>query len=158
MIRAYDPVLKPLHLTYPQYLAMLVLWEEDGLAVKRLGERLELDSATLTPLLKRLEHQGLVERRRDEVDERVVRVTLTPKGDALREKTRKFPDELPCRWGFDLIASARRSAHHQAARPAEPAHARHRRGLKALTAAVKPVDSLQTECYDPPRYKFRPGR
>jgi DNA-binding MarR family transcriptional regulator len=102
LIRAYDPVLKPLGLTYPQYLVMLVLWEEDGLKVKRLGERLELDSATLTPLLKRLEQQGLVERRRDVADERVVRVTLTPKGDVLREKTKKFPAELPCRWGFDV--------------------------------------------------------
>src|SRR5882724_6005209 len=76
LIRAYGPLLEPLGVTYPQYLALLVLWEEDGVSVKRLGERLSLDSATLTPLLKRLERPGLVERRRDEADECVVRVVL----------------------------------------------------------------------------------
>lgn len=101
LIRTYDTALEPLGVTYPQYLAMMVLWEEDGLAVKRLSERLALDSATLTPLLKRLEAQGLVERKRDEKDERVVRITLTPKGSGLKAKTKKFGSELPCRWGFD---------------------------------------------------------
>src|SRR5438046_928275 len=64
VIRAYAPLLEPLGLTYPQYLALLVLWEQDGIAVKDLGERLALDSGTLTPLLKRLEQRGLVTRQR----------------------------------------------------------------------------------------------
>jgi MarR family transcriptional regulator, organic hydroperoxide resistance regulator len=101
VIRAYDPLLKPLGITYPQYLVLLVLWEGDGVGVKELGERLALDSATLTPLLKRLEAQGLLNRQRDDRDERAVRIFLTPKGTALRAKTRKFPSELACRWGFD---------------------------------------------------------
>src|SRR5512141_147840 len=78
LTRAYAPLLAPLGVTYPQYLVLLVLWERDGLPVKELGERLTLDSGTLTPLLKRLEHQGLVERRRGEDDERIVRIHLTP--------------------------------------------------------------------------------
>jgi DNA-binding MarR family transcriptional regulator len=102
VIRAYAPLLEPLGLTYPQYLVLLVLWERDGLAVKRLGHRLALDSGTLTPLLKRLEHQGLIDRRRGEVDERVVRIHLTPAGRALRGKARKVPMELACRAGYDL--------------------------------------------------------
>jgi len=102
MTRAYAPLLAPLGVTYPQYLVLLVLWERDGLPVKRLGERLALDSGTLTPLLKRLEHQGLVERRRGSDDERVVRIHLTPAARALRGKARKLPMELACRAGYDL--------------------------------------------------------
>ncbi|HEY0192136.1 MAG TPA: MarR family transcriptional regulator [Kofleriaceae bacterium] len=101
LTRAYAPLLEPLGLTYPQYLALLVLWEGDALAVKDLGERLALDSGTLTPLLKRLEHQGLVERRRSEDDERVVRIHLTAAGRALRGKARKIPFELACQAGYD---------------------------------------------------------
>lgn len=67
VVQAYQPVLEPLGLTYPQYLTLLVLWEEDGASVKRIGERLHLDSGTLTPLLKRLEAQGLVARLRGEL-------------------------------------------------------------------------------------------
>ena len=99
--RAYGPLLEPLGVTYPQYLVLLVLWEEDDVPVKRLGERLFLDSATLTPLLKRLEQQGVVTRRRDEDDERVVRIQLTPAGRALRSKARKVPTALACRAGCD---------------------------------------------------------
>ncbi len=99
--RAYGPLLEPLGVTYPQYLVLLVLWEEDDVPVKRLGERLFLDSATLTPLLKRLEQQGVVTRRRDEDDERVVRIQLTPAGRALRSKARKVPAALACRAGCD---------------------------------------------------------
>lgn len=84
--RTYKPLLEPLGLTYPQYLVMLALWEEDGQAVKAIGERLGLDSGTLSPLLKRLEQAGLVERLRDRQDERQVRISLTARGDALREK------------------------------------------------------------------------
>ena len=104
VIRAYAPLLQPLGLTYPQYLVLLVLWERDGLPVKDVGERLALDSGTLTPLLKRLEHQGLVERRRGEDDERVVRIHLTAAGRALRAKARKIPMDLACRAGYDLAS------------------------------------------------------
>jgi DNA-binding MarR family transcriptional regulator len=102
--RAYAPLLAPLGLTYPQYLVLLVLWERDGLAVNRLGERLALDSGTLTPLLKRLERQRLVERRRGPADERVVRIHLTAAGRALRGNARKVPIELACRAGYDLAS------------------------------------------------------
>src|SRR6478672_6210808 len=84
MTAAYAPLLAELELTYPQYLVMLVLWETDGLRVSAIGERLELDSATLTPLLKRLEAHELVERRRSTEDERVVEVFLTAAGKRLR--------------------------------------------------------------------------
>jgi DNA-binding MarR family transcriptional regulator len=99
MIRAYGPLLEPLGLTYPQYLALLVLWEEDAVSVRQLGERLSLDSATLTPLLKRLETQGAIERRRDPEDERVVRVRLTKQGRSLRAKCRDIPTAAACRLG-----------------------------------------------------------
>lgn len=102
LTRAYAPLLEPLGLTYPQYLVLLVLWEGDALPVKRLGERLALDSGTLTPLLKRLEHQGLVVRKRGEDDERVVRIHLTPAGRALRGRARKIPSDLACSAGYDL--------------------------------------------------------
>jgi len=100
LTRTYGPLLEPLGLTYPQYLTMLVLWETDGISVKRLGTRLALDSGTLTPLLKRLEQQGLVERTRSEEDERVVEVHLTDAGRALKTKAKKVPIELACRAGF----------------------------------------------------------
>jgi DNA-binding MarR family transcriptional regulator len=101
MTRAYAPLLEPLGVTYPQYLVLLVLWAEDGISVKALGEQLALDSATLTPLLKRLSERGIVERRRDEKDERVVRIHLTPEGRSLQRKARKVPIELACRAGFE---------------------------------------------------------
>uniref|UniRef100_A0A9E7ZYK1 MarR family transcriptional regulator n=1 Tax=Bosea sp. NBC_00436 TaxID=2969620 RepID=A0A9E7ZYK1_9HYPH len=86
--RAYRPILAALGLTYPQYLVMLVLWEQDGFTVKELGERLMLDSGTLTPLLKRLEASGLICRERDVRDERQVRIHLAEKGEGLREPGR----------------------------------------------------------------------
>ena len=94
MTKLYKPLLEPLGLTYPQYLALLVLWEQDGLAVGSLGERLYLDSGTLTPLLKRLEAAELVRRTRSTEDERQVLIALTPKGDALREKARAVPQSI----------------------------------------------------------------
>jgi DNA-binding MarR family transcriptional regulator len=100
--RAYAPLLEPLGLTYPQYLALLALWERDGVSVKRLGEQLGLDSATLTPLLKRLEAQKLITRRRDADDERVLRIHLTERGRGLRARARAIPGALACRAGFDL--------------------------------------------------------
>jgi DNA-binding MarR family transcriptional regulator len=85
--RAYKPLLEPLGLTYPQYLVMMALWAEDGQKVKALGDRLGLDSGTLSPLLKRLEQSGLVKRKRDAEDERQVKITLTPQGVELKERS-----------------------------------------------------------------------
>ena len=102
MTRTYAPLLSPLGLTYPQYLVMLVLWEEKVASVRELGERLALDSGTLTPLLKRLELGGFVSRRRDLDDERIVRIELTAEGRKLRSKARNVPAELACRAGFDV--------------------------------------------------------
>ena len=92
--KAYVPLLEKLALTYPQYLAMLVLWEADDLTVKQMGERLFLDSGTLTPLLKRLEGMGLVQRARDPKDERQVRLKLTGKGMALRREAQPVPAQI----------------------------------------------------------------
>ncbi len=91
MTRLYKPLLGKLKLTYPQYLVMLALWEHDGLMVSELGERLSLDSGTLTPLLKRLEANGLVARLRDVADERRVHVTLTAAGRRLRGRAAGLP-------------------------------------------------------------------
>lgn len=91
MTKLYKPLLDELNLTYPQYIAMLVLWERDGLMVSELGERLSLDSGTLTPLLKRLEALGLVARIRDVQDERRVHITLTPSGRKLKTRAAKIP-------------------------------------------------------------------
>ena len=89
--RFYKPRLDALGLTYPQYLVFLVLWEQDGLTVKALGEKLFLDSGTITPLVKRLEARGLLRRQRDDEDERQVRILLTPEGRALRAKALSVP-------------------------------------------------------------------
>ena len=91
MTRLYKPLLAGLGLTYPQYLAMLVLWERDGLMVSELGERLGLDSGTLTPLLKRLEALDLVARIRAVEDERRVHITLTAAGRKLKTRARAIP-------------------------------------------------------------------
>jgi len=91
MTKLYKPLLDELGLTYPQYLAMLVLWEEDGLSVSALGERLYLDSGTLTPLLKRLESSGFVSRLRAVEDERRVHITLTAAGRKLKTQAAKIP-------------------------------------------------------------------
>lgn len=90
----YRPLLEDLGLTYPQYLVMLVLWESEPKGVKEVGEELGLDSGTLSPLLKRLETLGLVERRRSGEDERRVAVHLTPAGRALSSKTSGIPQRL----------------------------------------------------------------
>ena len=107
VIRAYKPMLDQLGLTYPQYLAMLVLWEWQQQppalpTVKALGERLLLDSGTLTPLLKRLEQQGLLQRKRSASDEREVHLALTPAGCALREQVLPLKSQLLCERGVDL--------------------------------------------------------
>jgi MarR family transcriptional regulator, organic hydroperoxide resistance regulator len=91
MTKLYKPLLDELGLTYPQYLVMLVLWEGDGLMVSELGQRLSLDSGTLTPLLKRLESAGLVSRLRDAADERRVHIHLTAAGRRLKSRAAKVP-------------------------------------------------------------------
>ena len=91
MTAAYAPLLDELDLTYPQYVVMLVLWEKDGVSVSQIGGRLSLDSATLTPLLKRLEAHGVVERRRSSADEQVVEVFLTAAGKRLHRKALDVP-------------------------------------------------------------------
>jgi DNA-binding MarR family transcriptional regulator len=91
MTKVYKPLLDDIGLTYPQYLAMLVLWEQDGLMVSELGERLYLDSGTLTPLLKRMEASGLVARIRDVEDERRVHIMLTAAGRKLKAKAARIP-------------------------------------------------------------------
>ncbi|MCP8467280.1 MarR family transcriptional regulator [Pseudomonas sp. ZM23] len=110
VIRGYRPMLDALGLTYPQYLVMLVLWEwraepPEQPSVKALGERLMLDSGTLTPLLKRLEQLGLVERRRARHDEREVHLGLTSTGAELRDKVLPLREDLLCRSGLDLGAT-----------------------------------------------------
>ena len=97
LTRLYRPLLQPLGLTYPQYLVMLVLWEQQPCSVNALGARLLLDSGTLTPLLKRMEAAGLVTRQRDAADERRVLVGLTTAGLALREAAQAVPQTLACR-------------------------------------------------------------
>jgi DNA-binding MarR family transcriptional regulator len=94
MTAAYRPVLTEMDLTYPQYLVLLVLWEEKRITVGRLGERLHLDSGTLSPLLKRLEANGFVRRERSSADERLVDVTLTDAGRALERRAQCIPAEL----------------------------------------------------------------
>lgn len=92
----YQPLLAPLNLTYLQYLVMMVLWEEQQVTVKHLGERLFLDSGTLSPLLKKLEAKGFITRERRKQDERVVEIALTPVGQALKKKAQHVPEQLLC--------------------------------------------------------------
>ena len=118
VIQNYTPLLKPLGLTYPQYLVMLVMWQglegkpegkpegkleskQGRLAVSQLTEKLKLDTGTVTPLLKRMESKGLLSRKRSEKDERIVMVSLTPKGIALREAARPIPQALLCQADAD---------------------------------------------------------
>lgn len=91
VVSLYTPYLKELGLTYTQYIVFLVLWEHDGIPVGELGKRLYLDNGTLTPLLKKLESAGYLSRSRDKSDERVVIVTLTDVGRALKEKAKEIP-------------------------------------------------------------------
>jgi len=107
IIRAYKPMLERLGLTYPQYLAMLVLWEwqqqpPEQPTVKALGERLQLDSGTLTPLLKRLEQLGLLQRKRSALDERELHLALSEAGSALREQAVRLRQQLLCEQGAQL--------------------------------------------------------
>lgn len=99
--RLYKPLLAPLGLTYPQYLAMVILWAEDNLPVGQIGARLGLDSSTLTPLVKRLEQAGLVKRARDAQDERKVTVSLTGAGRALETQAVDVPRCVEAATGMD---------------------------------------------------------
>ncbi len=91
VISLYTPYLKPLGLTYTQYITLLALWEKDGITVGELCGKLMLDNGTLSPLLKKMQQEGLVERTRSEEDERVVMITLTEEGRALKEKAKDIP-------------------------------------------------------------------
>ena len=99
LIKDYKPLLDEIDLTYTQYIAMMVLWERHCISAKELGQRLFLDSGTLTPLLKRLESKGLLSRRRDPMDERSLLATITDKGEALKEKA----VSIPCRMAEKLV-------------------------------------------------------
>ncbi len=100
--RSYRHLLEPLGITYPQYLVLMVIWEQDKLGVKEIGEKLHLDSGTLTPLLKRMEQNGLVKRERSKRDERKVSIHLTRKGLDLKEKSRAIPPQMLCNTGMEL--------------------------------------------------------
>ena len=102
VLGVYRPILEPLGLTHPQYLVMLVLWENGDSSVRDLGTALRLDSATLSPLLKRLEAAGLVRRARSVEDERVVVVSLTAEGTALRERALEVPGRVVETLGLEL--------------------------------------------------------
>ena len=94
MIKLYKPYLDELGLTYTQYITMMVLWEHKAMTVKALGQELFLDSGTLTPLLKKLEEKGLVTRRRSDLDERNLIVTITEAGEAMRDRALHIPSEM----------------------------------------------------------------
>ncbi len=94
IIKKYKPFLDPLGLTYTQYITLMALWEENNVTVKALGERLYLDSGTLTPLLKKMENQGLVTRVRSPKDERNVYISLTEKGSALKDEALTVPKQI----------------------------------------------------------------
>jgi len=101
VIKAYGPLLKPLGLTYPQYLVMLALWQHQQMSVGELGKQLHLDSGTLTPLLKRMESNGLVLRQRSTTDERRVNVSLTTAGKELQQQAATVPEAMACRMAGD---------------------------------------------------------
>ncbi len=102
VVRAYRPILNELDLTYVQYLVMMVLWETNGINVKTLGEKLYLDSGTLTPLLKRLEAKSLVKRHVSQTDERVKEIFLTPEGSELKNKALSVPEAMGCKLNLEL--------------------------------------------------------
>ena len=107
IVKAYRPFLTPLGLTYPQYLVMLVLWEKECVSVGDLGQILHLDSGTLTPLLKRMETSGLINRSRDPNDERRVLISLKDKGRDLSAEAEKIPKELTKNIEFDNLSQLR---------------------------------------------------
>jgi len=146
MTKLYKPLLAPLGLTYPQYLVLLVLWETDSIGVNELGERLFLDSGTLTPLLKRMQAAGWVERERDQADERRVIVSLTPAGRALRRKAAQVPVALAQATGCGLGELVALTQRLQALRAQVMAH------TESANAGSFGTDSL------PPPLKARKAR
>jgi MarR family transcriptional regulator, organic hydroperoxide resistance regulator len=102
IVRKYKPFLDPLNLTYTQYICLLVLWEKDKISVKQLGERLMLDSGTLTPLIKKLETQGLLKRVRQIDDERMISIELSEKGLALKDAAKDIPFKIASCLNIDL--------------------------------------------------------
>jgi len=101
IIKKYKPLLDPLNLSYTGYITMLALWEQDDVSVKDLGKRLYLDSGTLTPLLKKLEHNGYLRRERSSEDERIVRIKLSDEGRNLKKRAASIPKALICSSDFD---------------------------------------------------------
>ncbi|WKE65087.1 MarR family transcriptional regulator [Gallaecimonas kandeliae] len=106
MTKLYKPMLQALDLTYPQYLMMLVLWEQDGITATELGKKLMQDLGALSPVIKRLEAQGLIERRRSSQDERKVQLHLSEAGRALQTKAEAIPPQILCSSGLDLAAGS----------------------------------------------------
>ena len=106
IIRKYNPLLEPLGLTYTAYITLLCLWEKDNVPVKDLGNRLFLDSGTLTPLLKKMESQGLVTRTRSGKDERTVYIQLTKEGKAMKSKCETIPQKMMCQNILDMNKAA----------------------------------------------------
>jgi len=102
VISLYRPLLEPLGLTHPQYLVMVALWQNEPVSVKGLSQLLQLDPPSVSPVLKRLESAGLIERHRDAVDERSVRITLTEAGRALKERASSIPEALMAQLGMSL--------------------------------------------------------
>lgn len=102
LVRAYRPLLEPLGLTYPQYLVMLSLWQEDGVNIKHLSTHTRLDAGTLTPILKRLEGKELLRRESSAEDERQKRIVLTAEGRKLKRKAAKVPETMACLYLKDL--------------------------------------------------------
>ena len=94
VVGLYTPYLKPLGLTYTQYIVFLVLWEKDGITVGEICEKLMLDNGTVSPLLKKMQQAGYIEKKRSEEDDRVVLITLTDKGRELQEKAKEVPEEV----------------------------------------------------------------
>nr|MCR5214092.1 MarR family transcriptional regulator [Eubacterium sp.] len=94
IVNSYNPYLKPLGLTYTQYIVFMVLWEKENIRVGQLGQILSLDTGTLTPLLKRLEKEGYISRKRSKEDERITLVSITPKGNELKEKCKDIPSKI----------------------------------------------------------------
>ena len=106
IIRKYTPLLEPLGLTYTSYITLLCLWEKDNVTVKELGEKLFLDSGTLTPLLKKMEGQGFLTRTRGGKDERTVYIKLTDQGKAMKEKCVDIPKQMMCQNILDMKKAA----------------------------------------------------
>tara|TARA_R110002072_G_scaffold47597_3_gene130802 strand:- start:29095 stop:29538 length:444 start_codon:yes stop_codon:yes gene_type:complete len=104
MVRAYRPFLNSMDLTYLQYIVMMILWEEQGISVSSLGNKLHLDSGTLTPLLKRLESKGLVNRKVSDIDERVKCLFLTDAGLALKTRASSIPEKVLCKTSVPLAS------------------------------------------------------